>query len=95
MDFGLAKAIDADAITQPGSAVGTIAYMAPEILRGEPASARSDLYSLGAVVYEIAAGRPLHGGAGLGGLIEQVLRGSATPLSECRPRSSRGRLGGR
>jgi tetratricopeptide (TPR) repeat protein/TolB-like protein len=85
VDFGLAKPIHAQDITQPGSAVGTIAYMAPEILRGKPASTRSDLYSLGGVVYEMAAGRPMHGGSDVGGLVEQVLRGCATPLSELRP----------
>jgi len=84
VDFGLAKPIDAQDITQPGSAVGTVAYMAPEILLGEPSSTRSDLYSLGAVVYEMAAGRPMHGGSGVGGLVEQVLRGCATPLSKLR-----------
>ena len=84
VDFGLAKPIDSEAITQPGSAVGTIAYMAPELLRGEPATVRSDLYSLGAVVYEMAAGRPLYGGGALGNVVQQVLSGSATPLSQCR-----------
>ena len=85
VDFGLAKPIDSEAITQPGSAVGTIAYMAPELLRGEPASVRSDLYSLGAVVYEMAAGRPLYSGGALGNVVQQVLSGSATPLSQVRP----------
>jgi serine/threonine protein kinase/Flp pilus assembly protein TadD len=85
VDFGLAKPIDAETITQPGSPVGTIAYMAPELLRGEAATVRSDLYSLGAVVYEMAAGRPLYSGSGLGHLVQQVLSGSATPLSQCRP----------
>ena len=75
VDFGLAKPIDSEAITQPGSAVGTIAYMAPEVLRGQPASVRSDLYSLGAVVFEMAAGRPLYRGGALGNLVREVLAG--------------------
>ncbi len=66
LDFGLAKAIDApddetrlgDApLTSPGSTVGTVAYMSPEQLRGETVDARSDLFSLGVVLYETATGR--------------------------------------
>ncbi len=85
MDFGLAKPIGADDITQPGSAVGTIPYMAPELLRGEPATVRSDLYALGAVVYEMAAGRPLYLSTGLGTLVQRILEGSAVPLEQVRP----------
>ena len=51
-DFGLAKADDSDDLTQSGSVVGTVRFMAPERLRGE-ADARSDVYSLGITLYEL------------------------------------------
>jgi tetratricopeptide (TPR) repeat protein len=85
VDFGLAKPIGATEITQQGTTVGTIPYMAPELLRGEPATVRSDLYALGVVVYEMAAGRPLYANNGFGPLIQQILDGSATPLRQLRP----------
>ncbi len=57
-DFGIAKAVaDAD-LTQPGLMVGTAKYLAPEQVRGEPVDGRTDLYSLGIVLYEMLCGRP-------------------------------------
>ena len=72
LDFGLARqdSFRADpqlptvpADTQPGVVLGTVGYMAPEQVRGEPADARSDLFSLGCVLYEMLSGRqPFEGG---------------------------------
>ena len=57
-DFGIAKAVaDAD-LTQPGLMVGTAKYLAPEQVRGEAVDPRTDLYSLGVVLYEMLCGRP-------------------------------------
>ncbi len=57
MDFGLAKMPDQTKITKSGTTVGTISYMSPEQARGEEIDARSDLFSLGVVLYEILTGR--------------------------------------
>jgi serine/threonine protein kinase len=71
LDFGLAKTMDAldeatrtdDALTGLGSTVGTVAYMSPEQLRAEPLDARTDLFSLGLVLYEMATGQRAFPGA--------------------------------
>ena len=59
MDFGLAKYLADDAaVTAGGRLVGTFRYMAPEQILGEPLDARTDLYSLGVILYELLSGRP-------------------------------------
>ena len=57
-DFGIAQAIDRSRLTMPGTMMGTAAYMAPEQAQGREVTARSDLYSLGCVLYELLTGRP-------------------------------------
>jgi len=57
-DFGLAKMLGQPRLTEEGIIVGTVAYVAPEIALGKDADARSDLYSFGAVLYEMMTGRP-------------------------------------
>ena len=57
-DFGLAKDTQGSLLTLPGQALGSMDYMAPEQIRGEPVSAATDIYALGCVMYECMAGRP-------------------------------------
>ena len=70
LDFGLAKhnqpadtdALTVDMLTEPGTAMGTVAYMSPEQARGETVDARSDLWSFGVILYEMVTGsRPFDG----------------------------------
>ena len=56
-DFGIASTSGADALTAPGTVLGTAGYLAPEQARGEPATAASDLYALGVVAFELLTGR--------------------------------------
>ena len=57
-DFGLAQSADFSRITLEGALVGTVVYMPPEIMLGHQAEPRSDLYSLGVLLYEAVTGRP-------------------------------------
>ena len=96
LDFGLAKlhrandAIGGDGSTQSkdishdGAVIGTLRYMAPEVLRGQEADARSDVFSLGAVLYEMLAGEPPFKGANNADIIASILTADPRPLLELR-----------
>lgn len=96
LDFGLAKldaAGDSDdtlatqdvLLTQPGSTVGTVAYMSPEQARGEAVDTRSDLFSLGAVLYEMATCRRPFEGPSAAVIYSRILQGEPPPLNQARP----------
>jgi serine/threonine-protein kinase len=57
-DFGLAKGEAATVLTKPGRVVGTLEYLAPEVIKGAPATPSADVYALGCVTYECIAGEP-------------------------------------
>ena len=92
LDFGLAKAVELDGaaevaeavrgpvtMSRPGAILGTAAYMAPEQARGEPADARSDLFSLGALLYETLTGRRAFSGDTASAILRAIL--NETPQS--------------
>jgi formylglycine-generating enzyme required for sulfatase activity/dienelactone hydrolase/predicted Ser/Thr protein kinase len=93
LDFGLAKLVERDQAketmtgldTRPGLIMGTAAYMSPEQAEGRPVTARSDIFSLGAVLYELLSGRrPFAANSDLG-LITSILRDQPPPLRSVRP----------
>jgi serine/threonine protein kinase/WD40 repeat protein len=98
LDFGLAKAIAPSAtpssltslptqqgLTQEGTILGTFQYMAPEQLEGKDADARTDIFALGAVLYEMATGKKAFSGATQASLIGAILHTEPAPISSIQP----------
>jgi Tol biopolymer transport system component len=82
MDFGLARLAGRARLTRSGSSPGTPAYMAPEVYQGEPADERSDIWSLGVVLYELIAGRMPFEGEYEAAMLYGVLHEEPQPLAE-------------
>jgi Tol biopolymer transport system component/predicted Ser/Thr protein kinase len=97
LDFGLAKIDprrDSNAtsdgetlkdLTSPGSALGTIAYMSPEQARGEELDGRTDLFSLGATLYEMTTGKPAFDGNTSAVIFESILNRNPVPSHQLNP----------
>ena len=84
-DFGIAKTVDDIDQTQTAELVATPGYLAPERLAGEPASERSDLYSVGVLLYEVLSGRRPFQGDTPFGVMRAIERGDAEPLTSLMP----------
>jgi serine/threonine protein kinase len=102
MDFGLAKESvpgpltdaltemteDQAKLTSAGALIGTFQYMAPEQLEGKEADARTDIFALGEVIYEMATGKPAFSGKSRASLIASILASEPAPITQVHPMTS-------
>ncbi|HEY3122735.1 MAG TPA: protein kinase, partial [Thermoanaerobaculia bacterium] len=101
LDFGLARVLQPEGpaesltsaptaqkdVTREGTILGTLSYMAPEQLEGKKADARTDIFALGATLYEMATGTKAFSGATQASLISTILRDDPRPVSQVQPMS--------
>jgi len=95
LDFGLAKIAETDPsseatlddlqLTRPGTAMGTIAYMSPEQALGKPLDSRTDLFSLGIVLYEMATGKQAFTGTTSAAMFDAILNRAPAPVLQFNP----------
>ncbi|MEM7557940.1 MAG: protein kinase [Planctomycetota bacterium] len=84
-DFGLARAVDDNTVTQQGTIAGTPQYMSPEQARGEKLDQQTDLFSLGSVLYAMCAGRPPYQAESSYAVMRKIIDQSPTPLRQLAP----------
>ncbi|HEX6771690.1 MAG TPA: protein kinase [Acidobacteriaceae bacterium] len=96
LDFGVSKRLKVEAaathasavattLTMHGQVLGTAPYMSPEQLQGKPVDGRSDIFSLGAVFYEMATGLQAHRGESTATILAEILRGEPRPIRQLNP----------
>ncbi len=88
MDFGIARSLEAEEVTKPGLVIGTPHYMSPEQAEGEAVDIRSDIYSLGCILYEMLTGRPPFEANTSVALIHKHLKELPKPPSHLNPQVS-------
>jgi serine/threonine protein kinase len=84
LDFGIAKALGGTGPTREMAVLGSAAYMSPEQARGQPVDARSDIYSLGCLIYAMLTGRAPFSGEGDAAILNQQINGLPRPPGELR-----------
>ncbi len=85
LDFGLALRADVTTLTQQGAVLGTLAYMSPEQVRGAPVDTRTDLWSLGVVLYECLSGRRPFDGPSAESTIHNILKTAPHSIARVNP----------
>ena len=84
VDFGIARVLEASK-TQTGTLIGTFSYMAPELFHGERATERSDIWSLGVLLYELLAYKPPFSGQSAAALMQSICLQQPVPLRQVAP----------
>ncbi len=84
-DFGLARSVDDNTVTQMGTIAGTPQYMSPEQARGEQLDHKSDLFSLGSVLYVLSTGRPPYMADSSYGVMRKIIDDSPKSIQEINP----------
>lgn len=85
LDFGIARAAESSGMTQAGMLIGTLNYMSPEQVSGQPVDARSDLFAVGAVFYELLTYRQAFPGGLMAGVLNRILSGQPDPITSIVP----------